>query len=254
MTSPTIDPTTYDELRQIAARYPQARSGLLPMLHLVQSAEGRITPAGIEACAEILEISAAEVSGVATFYTMYKRKPVGDYHVGVCTNTLCAVMGGDVIFERLKEHLDVGNDETTDDGKITLEHVECNAACDYAPVVMVNWEFMDNQTPESAVQLVDDLREGREVHSTRGPRVCTWREAERVLAGFEDGLADEGPAAGPASLLGLEIARERGWAAPDTGSRSSGSGLPADKVSAVEMADTARAEAETKVEEAEKNG
>ncbi len=106
------------------------------------------------------------------------------------------------------------NDETTEDGKITLEHVECNAACDYAPVVMVNWEFMDNQTPESAVQLVDDLREGNDVHSTRGPRICTWREAERVLAGFDDGLADEGPAAGPASLLGLGIAHERGWSAP----------------------------------------
>ena len=134
---------------------------------------------------------------------MYKRRPVGDYHVGVCTNTLCAVMGGDLIFERLKEHLDVGNDETTEDGKITLEHVECNAACDYAPVMMVNWEFMDNQTPESATQLVDDLRAGKEVRSTRGPRICTWREAERVLAGFPDGLADEGPAAGPASLAGL---------------------------------------------------
>ena len=183
------------------------------MLHLVQSVEGRITPEGIEACAEILGISAAEVNGVATFYTMYKRKPVGDYHVGVCTNTLCAVMGGDLIFERLKDHLDVGNDETTEDGKITLEHVECNAACDYAPVMMVNWEFMDNQTPESAVQVVDDLRAGREVHSTRGPRLCTWREAERVLAGFPDDRADEGPAAGPASLAGLAIAREKGWTA-----------------------------------------
>ncbi|MFN8195630.1 MAG: NADH-quinone oxidoreductase subunit NuoE [Nocardioidaceae bacterium] len=215
----SIDQTTYAELEQIAARYPQPRSGLLPMLHLVQSAEGRITPEGIEACAEILGISAAQVSGVATFYTMYKRRPVGDYHVGVCTNTLCAVMGGDAIFERLKEHLDVGNDETTpDDGSgktITLEHVECNAACDYAPVVMVNWEFMDNQTPESATQLVDDLREGNEVHSTRGPKICTWREAERVLAGFNDGLADEGPAAGEASLTGLKIAREKGWTAPE---------------------------------------
>ena len=131
------------------------------MLHLVQASEGRITPEGIEACADILGITAAEVSGVATFYTMYKRRPVGDYHVGVCTNTLCAVMGGDVIFERLKEHLDVGNDETTDDGKITLEHVECNAACDYAPVMMVNWEFMDNMTPQSATELVDDLRVGQ---------------------------------------------------------------------------------------------
>jgi NADH-quinone oxidoreductase subunit E len=185
------------------------------MLRLVQSTAGQITPDGIEACADILGISAAEVSGVATFYTMYKRRPVGDYHVGVCTNTLCAIMGGDLIFERLKDHLDVGNDETTEDGKITLEHVECNAACDYAPVMMVNWEFMDNQTPESAVQVVDDLRAGKEVRSTRGPKVVTWREAERVLAGFPDDLADEGPAAGPASLVGLEIAREHVWKAPE---------------------------------------
>jgi NADH-quinone oxidoreductase subunit E len=211
-----LPPETVAELEEIAARYPHKRSGLLPMLHLVQSVEGRVTSRGIEAGADILGISAAEVSGVATFYTMYKRRPVGDYHVGVCTNTLCAVMGGDAIFERLKDHLDVGNDETTEDGKITLEHVECNAACDYAPVVMVNWEFMDNQTPQSATQLVDDLRAGKEVRSTRGPRVCTWREAERVLAGFPDDLADEGPAAGPATLVGLELARENGWKAPST--------------------------------------
>jgi NADH-quinone oxidoreductase subunit E len=209
-----LDAATYAELQEIGARYPQARSGLLPMLHLVQSVEGRVTSRGIEACAEILGLTAAEVSGVATFYTMYKRRPVGDFHVGVCTNTLCAIMGGDLIFERLKGHLDVGNDETTDDGKITLEHVECNAACDYAPVMMVNWEFMDNMTPESATQLVDDLRSGTEVHSTRGPRLVTWREAERVLAGFPDDLADEGPSAGPASLIGLNIARDRGWTAP----------------------------------------
>ena len=213
------------ELREIAARYPEARSGLLPMLHLVQSIEGRVTSEAIEVCAEILGLSAADVSGVATFYTMYKRRPVGDYHVGVCTNTLCAVMGGDAIFERLKDHLDVGNDETTEavEGQrsITLEHVECNAACDFAPVMMVNWEFMDNQTPESAVQVVDDLRAGTEVRSTRGPRIVTWREAERVLAGFPDGLADDGPAAGPASLVGLGIARDRGWTAPQSDAEGS---------------------------------
>ncbi|RNM16664.1 NADH-quinone oxidoreductase subunit NuoE [Nocardioides pocheonensis] len=240
---------TVAELEEIAARYPQKRSGLLPMLHLVQSVAGQITPEGIEACAEILEISAAEVSGVATFYTMYKRRPVGDYHVGVCTNTLCAIMGGDLIFERLKDHLDVGNDETTEDGKITLEHVECNAACDYAPVMMVNWEFMDNQTPESAVRLVDDLRAGNEVRSTRGPRVVTWREAERVLAGFPDDLADEGPAAGPASLVGLKIAREQGWTAPSGSASGDADAVPDDKGEAVEHADTSRAESETTAEE-----
>ncbi len=212
-----LDEKTWGELREIAARYPEARSGLLPMLHLVQSVAGRVTPEGIEACAEILGISAAEVNGVATFYTMYKRKPVGDYHVGVCTNTLCAVLGGDLIFERLKAHLDVGNDETTADAdglrSVTLEHIECNAACDYAPVMMVNWEFMDNQTPESAITAIDDLRAGTPVHSTRGPQLCTWREAERVLAGFPDDRADEGPTAGPASLAGLTIARDNGWTA-----------------------------------------
>ena len=211
----TLSDTTYAELQEIADRYPEPRSGLLPMLHLVQSVEGRVTAEGIEACARLLGISAAEVSGVATFYTMYKRRPVGDYHVGVCTNTLCAVLGGDAVFERLKEHLGVGNDETTADGAITLEHVECNAACDYAPVVMVNWEFMDRMTPTAATQLVDDLRAGKEVRSTRGPRICTWREAERVLAGFNDGRADEGPGAGDATLAGLSLAREHGWRAPD---------------------------------------
>jgi NADH-quinone oxidoreductase subunit E len=247
----SLDQKTWDELREIAARYPEARSGLLPMLHLVQSVEGRVTPEGIEACAEVLGISAAEVNGVATFYTMYKRKPVGDYHVGVCTNTLCAVMGGDAIFERLKDHLDVGNDETTEDGKITLEHVECNAACDFAPVMMVNWEFMDNMTPQSATQLVDDLREGKEVRSTRGPRICTWREAERVLAGFTDDLADEGPAAGPATLVGLQIARENGWTAPDSGRKQVSTGSVGDgsATAAAEAADTRRAESETKLDE-----
>jgi NADH-quinone oxidoreductase subunit E len=248
---PVVEPfsaETLAELQQIVARYPQARSALLPMLHLVQSVEGRVTARGIEVCAEILGISAAEVAGVATFYTMYKRRPVGDYHVGVCTNTLCAVMGGDAIFERLKDHLGVGNDETTpDDGTgrtITLEHVECNAACDYAPVVMVNWEFLDNMTPRSATDLVDDLRAGREVHATRGARLCTWREAERVLAGFPDGRADEGPAAGPASLLGLRIARANGWKAPSTQRPAVETGGVADKV-----ADTARDDSESRLDD-----
>jgi NADH-quinone oxidoreductase subunit E len=249
-----LSDTTFDEMRQIAARYPQPRSGLLPMLHLVQSTQGRLTAEGIEACADILGITPAEVSGVATFYTMYKRRPVGDYHVGVCTNTLCAVMGGDAIFERLKEHLDVGNDETTDDGKITLEHVECNAACDYAPVMMVNWEFMDNMTPQSATDLVDDLREGKEVRSTRGPRITTWREVERVLAGFPDDLADEGPAAGPASVVGLDLARERGWTAPGSEASGDTAGTADSATEAVEQADTSRAETETKQEEGQQDG
>lgn len=214
-----IDDATVARMYEIAARYPQPRSALLPMLHLAQSVEGYVTQAGIETCARVLDLTTAEVAAVATFYTMYKRHPVGEYHVGVCTNTLCAVMGGDAILSRLEEHLGIGHDERTADGRLSLEHVECNAGCDYAPVVMVNWEFMDNQTPESAVSLVEALRAGEPVRSTRGARICTFREAEAVLAGFNDGRTDEGPTAGPASLAGLRLARDRDWRAPGTASR-----------------------------------
>jgi NADH-quinone oxidoreductase subunit E len=201
----------------IIGRYPKKRSALLPLLHLVQSEEGYVSPHGIEFCAAQLDLTAAEVAAVATFYTQYKRRPNGDYTVGVCTNTLCAIMGGDQIWDEVSEHLGIGHDETTADGKITLERVECNAACDYAPVVMANWEFFDNQTPDSTKQLVDDLRSGKDVAPSRGAaRVCSFKQVSRVLAGFHDGLADEGVGAGPASVEGLRLAKERSWTAPDS--------------------------------------
>ena len=204
------------EATQIIQRYPQARSALLPMLHLVQSEEGFVSPDGIALCAGLLDLSTAEVSAVATFYTQYKRHPNGEYTVGVCTNTLCAVMGGDAIFESLEDHLGVGHDETTEDGKVTLERIECNAACDYAPVVMVNWEFFDNQTPSSAREVVDQLRAGQPVVPTRGANtVATFKEVSKVLAGFDDGRANEGVGAGPASLRGTLLAAQKGWRAPE---------------------------------------
>ena len=212
---PEVEATFREDAAQIIARYPQKRSALLPLLHLVQSVDGYITGRGLDLCAELLDLTTAEVSGVATFYTQYKRHPNGTYTVGVCTNTLCAIMGGDEIWDAVSEHLGIGHDETTADGTITLERVECNAACDYAPVVMTNWEFFDNQTPESTIRLVDDLRAGAPVAPTRGPsRVRSFKEVSRVLAGFHDGLADEGVGAGDASLVGLGIAKENGWEAP----------------------------------------
>jgi len=205
---------------QIIALYPQSRSALLPLLHLVQSEEGYVSETGIGYCAAKLGLTEADVTGVVSFYTMYKRRPVGEYHVGVCTNTVCGVLGGNQILAELHDHLGVG-DETTPDGRVSLEHLECNAACVYAPVMMVNWEFFDDMTPESATQLVDDLREGNEVKSPRGATICTWKEAERVLAGFPDGRADEGPTGGKATLAGLRLARERSWKAPGAAAKSS---------------------------------
>jgi NADH-quinone oxidoreductase subunit E len=199
-----------DEIMQsIIKRYPRNRSAIMPLLHYVQSVSGYVTNEGIEKIAELLTIETAEVSAVATFYTQYKRKPVGEYHVGVCTNTLCAVMGGDAIFAALKEHLGIDNDGVTADGKVSLEHIECNAACDYAPVVMANWEFYDNQTVESAKALVDGARAGNPPAPTRGPsRLVTYKEASAVLAGLDDGLAREGVQAGDPTLLGLKLAKE----------------------------------------------
>lgn len=198
------------DAEEVIARYPGSRSALLPLLHLVQSEEGYVTPAGMRFCAEMLDLTTAEVTAVATFYSMYRRKASGDYQVGVCTNTLCAVLGGDAIFEALQEHLGIGNSETTEDGKVTLQHIECNAACDFAPVLMVNWEFFDNQTIESAKALVDDLRAGREARPTRGAPLCDFKQTSRILAGFPDerpGSVEASGSAGEASLAGLRMAK-----------------------------------------------
>ena len=198
-------------IASIIKRYPRSRSAIIPLLHLAQARDGYVTPESIEVIAEKLGLETAEVSAVATFYTQYKRKPVGEYHVGVCTNTLCAVLGGDAIFEALKDHLDVDNDEVTADGKVSVEHIECNAACDFAPVVMVNWEFYDNQTVQSAKDLVDACRAGNPPAPTRGPnKLPTWKENSEVLAGINDGRANEGVQAGEPTLLGLKLSKEGG--------------------------------------------
>ena len=205
------------DIEQIKSRYPAGheRSALIPMLHLIQSVDGYVSPRGIALCAEKLDLTRSEVSAVATFYSQFRRHPVGTYHVGVCTNALCAVMGGDEIWKAVTEHTGLGAEETSEDGTISLERIECNAACDYAPVVMVNWEFFDNQTPDSAVAMIKALERGEDVAPTRGPEtVPTFRENERLLAGFEDGRSDEGRGPGEPTLRGLSIAREQGWTAP----------------------------------------
>ncbi|KGA21556.1 NADH dehydrogenase subunit E [freshwater metagenome] len=202
---------TPDQLKimdSIIARYPRSRSAVMPLLHYVQALDGYVTPRGIEKIAELLDISTAEVTAVSSFYTQYRTEPAGEYHVGVCINTLCAVMGGDAIYESLENHLGIKNHETTADGKVSIERIECNAACDYAPVVMVNWEFYDNQTPQSVKDLVDSARSGNPTAPTRGPKTLrTWKQNSEVLAGLNDGLSNEGVAAGEATLLGLRIAK-----------------------------------------------
>jgi NADH-quinone oxidoreductase subunit E len=156
------------------------------------------------------------VAAVATFYTMYKRKPTGEFLVSVCTNTLCGMLGGDEIFAALREHLNVGNNETTKDGSITLEHAECLAACDYAPVVTVNYEFFDNQTVDSARGIVDRLQAGERPMPTRGAPLCTFKQIERQIAGLHDeqAIAIDANGSGVPTEIGVKLAIERGDTAP----------------------------------------
>src|SRR3954454_6430345 len=206
----TFSEDTRVRAAEIMARYPagRERSALLPMLHLVQSEQGYVSPEGMAFCAEMLGITKAQVAAVATFYTMYKRRPVGDWLVSVCTNTMCGVLGGDKAFQALSEYLAVGHDETTGDGKITLEHAECLAACDYAPVMTVNYEFFDRIDDDQALEIVRQLQKDERPQPTRGPRLCTSKETSLQNAGWADerqGAVGEGPAAEP-TLAGNRLA------------------------------------------------
>jgi NADH-quinone oxidoreductase subunit E len=219
---PPLTPQTRIEAREIIARYPQPRSALLPMLHLVQSYQGYVTPEGVALCAEELGLTKAEVGAVATFYTMYKRKPTGRHLVSVCTNTLCAVLGGQRIFDALKADLGVGHDQTAPDGSVTLEHAECLAACDYAPVVTVDYEFYDQQDVDSARELVAALRRGEKPLPSRGAPLTDFKGISRQLAGFSqhrDATAAQDAVDAPGeygpTLRGLRLAQERGESAPE---------------------------------------
>jgi NADH-quinone oxidoreductase subunit E len=217
------DPSVFaDKIRAdaqaIIARYPegQSRSALLPLLHLVQSEQGYVSADGIAFCADVLDLTKAQVTAVATFYTMYKRKPTGEYLVSVCTNTLCGLLGGDEIYQTLSELLGVGMNETTKDGTITLEHAECLAACDYAPVVTVNYEFFDNQTVDSAKHLVGELRGGNRPMPSRGAPLCSFKEISRQIAGFVDERPESRTATGTGvpTEAGVMLAQVKGDSAP----------------------------------------
>ncbi len=210
------------EVDVIVERYPRPRSALMPLLHHVQSVDGQLSSDSIDMVAERIGIAPAEATAVASFYTMYSWRPQGRNHIGVCTNTLCALLGGDAVWEALSEHVGVGNNETTPDGALTLERIECQAACTHAPVITANWEFVDNVTIEQAKQVADTLLADGEVKSTRGPVVRPLAEVQRVLAGFDDGLAGEGVAADAIMRAGTDhVATESG---PETSATSDAGG------------------------------
>jgi NADH-quinone oxidoreductase subunit E len=147
--------------KEIVARYPRAKSALIPLLHLSQEQNGYVTNEAMEHIAEILGLTAAEVYGTATFYEMFKFEPVGRYCINICTNISCQLVGAWELLEHAERSLGIKAGSTTGDGNFTLEDVECIAACTEAPALQVNYRYRYKVTPELFDELVDDLAAGK---------------------------------------------------------------------------------------------
>ena len=147
--------------RQVIARYPRPKSALIPLLHIAQEQEGWVSDDAMEHIAELIGITPAEVLGTASFYEMFKRRPVGRYVINVCTSIACHVMGGDDLLEHFEERLGIRTGSTTDDGVFTLQRVECIAACTEAPCLQANYRYRYRVSHDDADRMIEELRAGR---------------------------------------------------------------------------------------------
>ncbi len=145
------------EFERLLTRYPDRKAVILPALHLAQKEFGYVSDEAIVYIAGLVGASPAEIEGVATFYTMYNRKPVGKYHVQICRNISCSLLGAEHLIEHVSRKLGVRPGETTPDGKFTLAKVECLGSCGTAPVMQVNDEYHENLTVESIDRILDQL-------------------------------------------------------------------------------------------------
>jgi len=145
--------------KEIVARYPRPKSAILPLAHLAQDQNGWLSPEAMDEIAELTGVTAAEVQGTCSFYTMLKRRPCGKLVVSVCTNVTCLVTGGPEILEQLETRYGLDED-------VTVEEVECLAACGGAPSMQVNYEFHEKLTPELATSLVEDYKSGKRTART----------------------------------------------------------------------------------------
>ena len=148
-----FNPTNLATAHEIVARYPRPKSAILPLAHLAQDQDGWLSPEAMREIAGLVGVTPAEVNGTCSFYTMFKRRPCGRYVVSVCTNVTCLVLGGPEILEHLEERY-------AEDADVTVEEVECLAACGNAPSMQVNYEFHEHLNPELAAAIVDDYKSG----------------------------------------------------------------------------------------------
>ena len=173
----------------IVAKYPNPRSAMLPLLFLVQSVEGHVTDAGMREVAAILDLTPAQVLASASFYTMLKKRPQGDYLISVCRNISCTHLGARKVIAAAEEHLGIDAGGTTSDGRFSLEAAECLGTCDGAPSAQINYEDFYRVTPADIVDLIERIALGDDVRSVRGELVKTSTQIahEIALAGVREG-------------------------------------------------------------------
>jgi NADH-quinone oxidoreductase E subunit len=155
--SPEFSELTKKRIEEVLARYPQKKAALLPVLHLVQQEIGFISVAEEKQVADLLEIKPIQVREVVTFYTMYNRQPIGKYHIQVCSNLTCSMLGAQTLIDYLKEKLRIELGETTEDKKFTLSTVECLGACEHASCMMVNFDYYGNLDKKTIDEILDNL-------------------------------------------------------------------------------------------------
>ncbi|HRP01895.1 MAG TPA: NAD(P)H-dependent oxidoreductase subunit E [Candidatus Kapabacteria bacterium] len=146
------------EVEKHIAKYPEKKAALMPILWMAQNKWGWLSIEVMEYVAKLLELPLIQVQGVASFYTMYFKKPMGKYHVQVCTNVSCMLRGGDKIYLHAKERFGIGHNERTNDGFISLEECECMGACSGAPMIAINEDFYENLNIDSFDKLIDNLK------------------------------------------------------------------------------------------------
>jgi NADH-quinone oxidoreductase subunit E len=184
---------TQERAREIISGYPQKRSAVMPLLYLAMAEEGHLTNEGMEEVARWVDITPAQVQAVASFYTMYKRRPTGKYLISCCTSISCMLLGGDDVLHAVEDESGVPHGEMGADGLLSVEHVECIGACGGAPAVQVNYELIEGVTPARARELVRWLGRAR-------PDVVNTDEMQELFGGarsFDWAIREETGAMGP---------------------------------------------------------
>jgi NADH-quinone oxidoreductase subunit E len=156
-----LSPANIERAKELIGHYPRAKSATIPMCHLAQEQDGYLTDDAMEHIAELVGCTPAEVYGTASFYEMFKFHPVGKYVVGVCTNISCMILGGEEILSACERKLGIRSGSTTADGMFTLEEMECLAACTRAPMLQVNYRYVENTDDTQVSALIDDLQAGK---------------------------------------------------------------------------------------------